>query len=68
MYYKLVILTMGRSHFRYFVFASPQLTDIFFGPLVTKLVSPMLNGEQHPVECLKFWFDLKVKRVWDWVA
>ncbi len=36
------------------------MTDIFYGPLVTKLISPMLNGEEHPVECLEFWFDLKV--------
>ena len=29
-------------------------------PMTTELVSPVLNGSQHPVECLVFWFQMPV--------
>ena len=48
---------------RYFLYVTPLMTDAAPGPIKTILTSPMLSGQEHPVECLKFWFNLKVREV-----
>ena len=45
---------------RYFVYASPSMSGSYFKPHQTYLRSPYLIGQEHPVECLKFWFTMKV--------
>ncbi len=47
---------------RYFVYASPSMAGSVPFAHITFLRSPFLSGQEHPVECLKFWFALKVIR------
>jgi len=51
---------VGEIDPRYFLYVTPLMTDTAPGPIKTILTSPLLSGEEHPVECLKFWFNLKV--------
>ena len=43
----------------YFVLVNSNL-EIKDPPMTTELVSPMLIGNQHPKECLAFWFIITV--------
>ena len=49
-------LNAESGHFIY-VSANHEVTPL---PHTTKLFGPFLNGQEHPVECLKFWFSMAV--------